>query len=261
MQRMLKFWLVVLVLLCSAPASAEPKQGSTWVDSVTGMDFVWVPVGTFEMGCGSWSSECYDEEKPVHTVRVNGFWLGKFEVTQGQWKKVMGNNPSRLKRGDNYPVESVSWNDAKKFISKLNALSFAKFRLPTEAEWEYAARSGGKPEKFAGGNSMNDVDRVAWYEGNSGNGTHAVGTKAPNGLGLYDMSGNVWEWCEDVYSGSAYSFHQKDNPVYATNEKSARVTRGGAWRGGQRFVRTTSRNDAAPGSGNFIVGFRLARSN
>lgn len=210
------------------------------------------------MGCGSWASDCYEEEKPSHTVRVDGFWMGKFEVTQGQWKKVMGNNPSRLKKGDNYPVESVSWTDAKKFTSKLNAIGSTKFRLPTEAEWEYAARSGGKPEKYAGGD---DVDRVAWYDSNSGKSTHPVGTKAPNGLGLYDMSGNVWEWCEDVYSGNAYSAHSRDNPLYTTSERTARVTRGGAWRGGSRFVRTTSRNDNAPGTGSFIVGLRLARTN
>jgi formylglycine-generating enzyme required for sulfatase activity len=127
---------------------------------------------------------------------VDGFWIGKYEVTQIEWQRVMGNNLSDFK-GDRNPVEEVSWNDAQEFIKRLNAKGNGMFRLPTEAEWEYAARSGGKDEKYAGGDG---VERVAWYRSNSRGKTHPVGTKAPNCLGLYDMSGNVWEWCQDWYN-------------------------------------------------------------
>ena len=162
------------------------------------------------MGCGLGPGYCQANESPEHEVTVSGFWIGKYAVTQGQWQKVMGNNPSGFQKGDNYPVETVSWDDAKAFILKLNGKSGCTFRLPTEAEWEYAARSGGKAEKYAGGN---DIDAVAWYGANSGKSTHPVGTKAPNGLGIYDMSGNVWQWCEDVYDANAYEKHQRNNPI------------------------------------------------
>ena len=240
----------------SAPLQAPVgSPGKTWTDPTTGMEFVWVPGGTFEMGCGSWTSECDSDEKPVHSVRLSGFWLAKFEVMQGQWQRVMGSNPSYFKKGDSYPVEQVSWNDVKKFISKLNAQGSAKFRLPTEAEWEYAARSGGRPEKYAGGD---DIDRVAWYTSNSGGSTHAVGTKAPNGLGLYDMSGNVWEWVEDTKA--SYSSSSQDNPV-VTGGGSFRVRRGGSWYNVPRLVRAARRGDDSPGSRSGSLGFRLARTN
>jgi len=238
----------------AAPASGSP--GQTWRDPTTGMEFVWVPGGSFEMGCGSWGGECKDSEKPVHSVRLSGFWLGKYEVTQGQWSRVMGNNPSIFKKGDNYPVEQVSWNDVKEFITKLNAQGSAKFRLPTEAEWEYAARSGGRAEKYAGGGD--DIDRVAWYTSNSGSSTHAVGTKAPNGLGLYDMSGNVFEWVEDVYG--SYSSSSQDNPV-VTGGGSYRVFRGGSWGIGPGGVRSANRANNTPDFRLHVLGFRLARTN
>jgi formylglycine-generating enzyme required for sulfatase activity len=231
----------------------EPKAGDSWTDPATGMEFKWVPAGSFEMGCGSWTSDCDSYEKPLHSVRLSGFWLGKFEVTQGQWQRVMGNNPSDSKYGDNYPVERVSWNDAKEFISKLNAQGSIKFRLPTEAEWEYAARSGGRPEKYAGGD---DLDRVAWYTSNSGDSTHAVGTKAPNGLGLYDMSGNVWEMVEDVYG--TYSSSSQDNPV-VTGGGSFRVFRGGSFHNEPRNARAAFRSLLARDTRGGNLGFRLVR--
>ena len=161
-----------------------PKVGDSLTDLVTGMELKWVPKGCYQMGCGPWTSECSVDEKPVHEVCVDGFWMGKTEVTQGQWKAVMGkdNNPSGFNKGDAYPVEQVSWEDAREYIEKLNGRSEGggKYRLPSEAEWEYAARSGGKEEKHAGGN---DADAVAWYEKNSGKSTHPVGKKQANGLG------------------------------------------------------------------------------
>jgi hypothetical protein len=171
----------------SSSSAPSDTQAGTWTDPVTGMVFVWVPEGCYQMGCGSWTSNCYDDESPVHEVCVDGFWMGQTEVTQGQWQRVMGDNPSNFKKGDNYPVEQVSWDDAKEYIRKLNSMGSAKFRLPSEAEWEYAARSGGKAEKYSGGG---DVDSLAWHNSNSGSSTHPVKTKKGNGLGIYDMSGN-----------------------------------------------------------------------
>jgi formylglycine-generating enzyme required for sulfatase activity len=170
--------------------------GGGGTDPTTGMEFVAVPGGCFQMGDTFGDRE--SDEKPVHQVCVSDFSIGKYEVTQGQWKAVMDSNPSRFSScGDNCPVESVSWDDAQQFIRRLNKQSSTSYRLPTEAEWEYAARSGGKREKYSGGN---DVDAVAWYYGNSAK-THSVGQKQPNGLGIFDMSGNVWEWCSDWFGG------------------------------------------------------------
>ena len=228
-----------------------------FVDPVTGMEFIWVPGGCFQMGCGSWAGNCSSDEKPVHEVCVDGFLIGKFEVTQGQWRKVMGGNPSSFKNGDDYPVENVSWNDAQKFIRKLFYLNKNRyqFRLPTEAEWEYACRSGGKPETYSGGTR---IDHVAWYDKNSGGRTHRAGTKAPNGLGLYDMSGNVWEWCGDVYVKNTYSKHNRNNPVN-TKGGSFRVQRGGSWDNFARYCRSAIRYNSTPGYRNRRMGFRLAR--
>jgi formylglycine-generating enzyme required for sulfatase activity len=253
MQRRVILIVAFVALFCAAIARAEPRPGDTWSEPATGMEFVWVPGGTFEMGCGPWTGECYDDEKPVHTVRLSGFWLGRFVVTQAQWRTVMGGNPSRFRKGDAYPVEQVSWNDAKGFIARLNAMGSATFRLPSEAEWEYAARSGGRPEKYAGGA---DADRVAWHGGNSGGSTHPVGAKAPNGLGLHDMSGNVWQWCEDVKA--PYPRGPRDNPV-VTAGGSRRVSRGGDWDNGPMYVRTAQRRNNQPDLRSSRIGFRLVR--
>ncbi|MBF0424187.1 MAG: SUMF1/EgtB/PvdO family nonheme iron enzyme, partial [Magnetococcales bacterium] len=186
------------------PASIGPTNARTG-------DFVIVSGGTFEMGCGSWQSGCFDNEKPVHSVTVGSFEIGKYEVTQKQWKAVMGSNPSSFSScGDDCPVEMVTWNDTQDFIAKLNQQEKGcTYRLPTEAEWEYACRSGGKQEKYCGGN---DVDQVAWYGSNSGNKTYPVGRKVANGLGAYDMSGNVWEWVADWYGSDYYASSPKENP-------------------------------------------------
>ncbi len=237
--------------------ASEPGHaaGSTWTEPVTGMVFVWVPKGCFEMGSNS--SDAYPDEHPVHKVCVDGFWIGKYEVTQGQWKRLMHNNPSYFKYGDNYPVEQVSWSGAKKFISQLNQKTGPGFALPTEAQWEYAARSGGKNQKYSGGN---DADRFAWYGNWLFGSTQPVGTKAPNGLGIYDMSGNVWEWCEDVYDRNAYSKHDLNNPLVESGG-SFRVYRGGCWYSNSRFVRCANRvRLSASGAGSY-QGFRLIRKN
>ncbi|WP_051294877.1 SUMF1/EgtB/PvdO family nonheme iron enzyme [Maridesulfovibrio bastinii] len=235
-----------------APRPSSSTPGKTWRDPTTGIEFVWVPGGCFQMGSNSGGKD----EKPVHEVCVDGFWLGKYEVTQAEWQRVMGNNPSHFK-GDRNPVETVSWNDAQEFIKRMNAKGNGTFRLPTEAEWEYAARSGGRDETYAGGN---DVDRVAWYNGNSGKKTHPVGTKAPNGLGLYDMSGNVCEWCQDWYNKNAYSQHSRQNPIYSGGGFD-RVYRGGGWSSYAWGVRAANRCWIDPDCRNDDLGFRLLRTN
>lgn len=211
------------------------------------------------MGCGSWTNDCGNDERPVHEVCLDGFWLGKTEVTQGQWRKVMGNNPSYNKNGDDYPVEFVSWNEAKNFIRKLNEVSKAanRFGLPTEAEWEYACRSGGKAEEYAGGKG---VDKVAWYGAKGGWETLTVASKAANGLGFYDMSGNVREWCEDIYSDGAYGKHQRSNPLHTEKDFGAgslRVLRGGCFRDLPSHVRCAFRRDAFPSTCDNYTGLRL----
>ena len=159
-------------------------------------------------------------------------------MTQGQWQQIMGSNPSRFKNGADYPVEKVSWNDAQYFIRKLNQQSGNKYRLPSEAEWEYAARSGGKAEKFAGSDS---IDAVAWYRDNSGGSTAPVAQKRPNALGLYDMSGNVWEWCQDCYGRNYYAGSPQNNPA-GPSSGIKRVNRGGSWTSISRLVRSSLRN-------------------
>ena len=221
-------------------------------DLFTEMEFVRVKGGSFHMGdqFGDGSSD----EKPVHKVRVHGFYMGKYEVTQGQWRAIMGANPSGFKKGDNYPVERVSWDDAQKFIRKLNRKTGKNFRLPTEAEWEFTARSGGKKEKYAGSDS---ADEVAWYGyEKSGESTHPKGEKKPNGLGLYDMSGNVWEWCSDWYGENYYNDSPRDNPK-GPSSGSLRVIRGGSWGYSPRYVRAAYRRRYAPGGRDGSLGFRL----
>jgi formylglycine-generating enzyme required for sulfatase activity len=237
----------------AAASTTSRKAGEIFQDTVTGMAFAWVPEGCFQMG----SSEGDSDEKPVHEVCVDGFWMGKYEVTQGQWKKIMGNNPAYFKKGDNPPVGTVSWNDVQNFINKLNSKGQGGFRLPTEAEWEYACRSGGKQAKYCGGD---DVDRVAWYEKNSGNKTHPVGEKAANGLGLYDMSGNVWEWVGDWYDKNYYGNSPKNNPQ-GPSSGSYRVIRGGSWDDDAGICRSASRRYWPPGDRSINLGFRLARTN
>jgi formylglycine-generating enzyme required for sulfatase activity len=221
-------------------------------DPATGMELVFVKGGCYQMGDTFGDGE-YDE-KPVHEVCVDDFYIGKYEVTQGQWKQIMGNNPSYFKNcGDDCPVEQVSWNDAQKFINRLNQKSGGKYRLPTEAEWEYAARSGGKNEKYSGGN---DVDSVAWHNSNSNSKTHSVGQKQPNGLGIYDMSGNVWEWVSDWYDGGYYKNSPRNNPT-GPNSGSNRVFRGGRWNSHAGNVRAANRLFYIPAYRVDILGFRL----
>ena len=198
---------------------------------------------------------------PVHTVRLDGFWLGKYPVTQKEWQRVMGRNPSYFNKGDNYPVENVSWYDVNNFIERLNGFGIEKYRLPTEAEWEFGCRSGGKKERYAGGD---DIDLVAWYGSNAGMSTHPVGKKAPNGLGLYDMSGNVREWVWDIKDEwhDYYANSPQENPrgpSYEDLTGCGRVVRGGSWLDVPFSNESSTRYDCSPAYKSKILGFRLLR--
>ena len=210
-----------------------------------GIEMVIVKGGTFSMGS--------DDFGPIHSVTLSVLNIGKTEVTQAQWKAVMGNNPSYFK-GDNLPVESVSWEDVQVFIGKLNA-SGKIYRLPTEAEWEYAAQ-GGVGQEYAGTNTESSLGSYAWYSANSGSKTQPAGTKEPNQFGLYDMSGNVWEWCSDWYG--SYSSSPQTNPK-GPSSGSGRVLRGGSYINRASLSRVSLRNDYNPGGRINLIGFRLVR--
>ena len=236
------------------------------------IEMVFVQGGTFNMGCtDEQGSDCNRDEKPTHQVTLSDYYIGKYEVTQGLWKIVMGNNPSNFKYcGDDCPVENVSWDDCQIFINKLNQLTGKRFRLPTEAEWEYAARGGNKANyqtKYAGSNALGEV---AWYyqncdvkypggyeENGRKRGTHTVGTKKPNALGIYDMSGNVWEWCNDWYGD--YSSGGVMNPKGASTG-SYRVIRGGSWRYDGSDIRVSNRTNDFPSDSRNFNGIRLVFS-
>ncbi len=210
------------------------------------------------MGCTrEQGRDCYDLEEPAHKVTLNDYYIGETEVTQAQWRAVMKNNPSYFKDCDECPVEQVSWNDVQDFISKLNSRSGgARYRLPTEAEWEYAARGGSlsKGYKYAGSNSLK---KVAWYDDNSGDKTHPVKGKKANELGIYDMSGNVWEWCSD-WLGNYLSGNQT-NPT-GPNTGDYLVLRGGGWLFSAGGCRVSLRDYGGPDNRVYDLGFRLASS-
>ena len=243
------------------PICGRPLQGNTEQNEQTfmvkGVEFKMIKVegGTFSMGATSeQSSAAFAGEKPVHSVTLSDYYIGETEVTQELWEAVMGSNPSCFKGNDQRPVESVSWNDCQEFIKKLNQLTGKEFRLPTEAEWEYAARGGkySREYKYSG---SNDVGEVAWYSINSGDKTHPVATKKANELGLYDMSGNVWEWCNDWYGD--YQSYSQTNPT-GPSRGERRVLRGGSWGYRDRFVRLSYRDNSTPGNRSDNYGLRLA---
>ena len=227
-------------------------------DPIRAIDLVLVKGGCFQMGDTFGDGRA--DELPVHTVCVDDFYMGKYEVTQGQWQSVMGGNPSFFKNcGEKCPVEQVSWNDIQGFLTKLNAKTGKTYRLPTEAEWEYAARSGGKKEKYAGTSSDAGLEKYAWYNANSGLGMHPVGQKQPNGLGLYDMTGNAWEWCQDWYGELYYGQSTRRNPA-GPQSGTRRVLRGGAWLFEPAGIRTTTRYGLLPEAKGDLYGFRLTLS-
>lgn len=233
-------------------------QPSPTITSKLAGEFVWVQGGEFTMGCTTKESGCSEIERPAHKVELTGFYIGKYEVTQAQWKAVMGDNPSAFRGCPKCPVENVSWEDAQRMVSLLNKKEKgAKFRLPTEAEWEYAARGGIRPDStpYAGSPVL---DTVAWYAANAGKRSHVVGGKRPNSLGIYDMSGNVTEWCKD--NMGPYSASKVRNP-YVETAGDYRIARGGSWQITSPFCTVFARFSSKQTSGSSTIGLRLVREN
>ncbi|MDA8138153.1 MAG: SUMF1/EgtB/PvdO family nonheme iron enzyme [Desulfobacteraceae bacterium] len=239
--------------ICQEISDSETTQADqALVEEVCGIELIHVPGGTFRMGDAFGHGVA--NEQPVHNVTLDGFYIGRFAVTQAQWLKLMPDNPSRFE-GANRPVEQVSFDDARRFIDALNQAHHGRyvFDLPTEAQWEYSARGGGKAEIYAGGN---DIDAVAWYGENSQGRSHPVGKKAPNGLGLHDMSGNVWEWCRDAFLEEAYAGHAAKNPWVDLPEPD-RVVRGGAYHLDAWSARCARRSSCARDFMGPALGFRV----
>ncbi len=218
------------------------------------MKFVLIPAGEFQMG----STDGDDNERLVHTVRISQpFYLGKYPVTQAQWEAVMKNNPSRFKGDPNRPVEMVSWEEVQDFIRQLNEREgVSSYRLPTEAEWEYAARAGSTTA-YSFGDDSSQLGEYAWYWGNAEKTTHSVGQLEPNAWGLYDMHGNVWEWIHDWYG--EYPTEAVTDPS-GPSSGSYRVLRGGGWLDGAGRCRSASRLNGTPGDRSYDLGFRLLRT-
>lgn len=235
------------------PKPVEPDRvvlPNSYIENLNGvsLELIQVPAGKFTMG-----SDQNADEKPPHQVSVPGFYMGKYEVTQKQWKAVMGNNPSHF-TGDDLPVETVSWDDAQAFCKKLQEMTGKAYRLPSEAEWEYACRAGTTGD-YAG-----NLDAMAWYDKNSGSKTHPVGQKQKNAFGLFDMHGNVWEWCEDLYHQN-YNDAPKDGSVWASGGDSKfRVLRGGSYILIARYCRAAYRYLNSPDYRLDFVGFRCVIS-
>jgi len=240
-----------------AARARQPKY-KVFRDCAECPEMVVLPAGSFDMG--DLHGDGATDEKPVRTVRIaQPFAMGAYEVTQGQWKAVMGNNPSHFNDcGDRCPVEKVNWNEVQAFILKLNEKTGKNYRLPSEAEWEYACRAGGR-QKYCGSDS---ADGVAWHNKNSGGRTHAVGRKSANGWGLHDLSGNVWEWVQDCYEGSGYDKGQPlDGRAHEPSTSCAhRVNRGGGWGGVSSNYRSADRGQYPPDVRGSTLGFRLSRT-
>ena len=262
-------------------AEAASRPGEVWIEPVTGMEFVWISGGCYEMGCVSLSNECWSDEYPVHEVCVDGFWIGRYEVTNAQYKQYEGGHDTGVEgvvslNGADQPVGSVDWSDAKAFAAWLEDENGNRydFRLPTEAEWEYACRAGTKTSRFWGSNPddaceyANAYDQTACYPScwikdhhnctDEHKAASKVGSFRPNGFGLYDMLGNVWEWCEDKWASDAYSIHERNNPVIRSGE-SSRVCRGGSWVHPPHTVRCAYREFFFSNDRYTDLGFRLVR--
>ena len=236
--------------------NARPAQAENRTITVGDVNFtmVYVAGGTFTMGATpEQDGDCNDDESPTHQVTLSDYYIGETEVTQQLWQAVMGSNPSEFTGDSLLPVETVSWEDCDEFVRRLNSMTGQRFSLPTEAQWEYAARGGSKSRgyKYSGSDS---IGLVAWYEDNSGDQTQKVKSKRPNELGLYDMSGNVWEWCADWYG--SYSSSSQTNPT-GPSSGLIRVLRGGSWYYYARDCRVSFRGHDGPSNRDNLSGLRL----
>jgi formylglycine-generating enzyme required for sulfatase activity len=224
------------------------------------LEMVLIPAGEFLMGSPDSDNNAGSDEKPQHRIRITKpFYLGKYPVTQKQWEAVMGNTPSNFE-GTRNPVERVSWEDCQVFLGKLNVKSGVgegRFQLPTEAQWEYACRAGSTT-RYCFGDDEPGLGEYAWHAANSGYKTHPVGEKKPNAWGLYDMHGNVFEWCHDWFDGSYYANSTADDPT-APFVGSGRVLRGGSWFAPAKACRSAYRDGLSPEQRNYFLGFRVAR--
>lgn len=249
---------IALVAACRPKGASRDAERCSYMEEALGlgMQMVWVEGGSFVMGATSeQAEEAYDDEHPPHGVTLDGYWMAATEVTQAQWQAVMGSNPAHFKGDAQRPVESISWADAKLFCDRLSAQTGRRYALPTEAQWEYAARGGVKAAGciYSGSNVAEDV---AWYDENSDAATHAVAQRRPNELGLYDMCGNVMEWCADWYD--CYDAAAQTSPA-GPSEGATRVVRGGCSGHFYRNCRVSSRDDFEPSYRNLYIGFRVVR--
>ena len=243
-------------IISSACKNNKQQDNPEASEELLEIPMVKVEGGTFMMGATEEQMSVADScEMPARTITVSSFQISKYEITQAQWEAVMGTKPSYF-TGDNHPVECVSWKEAQEFIEALNEKTGKHYRLPTEAEWEYAARGGNKTHnyKYSGSNNLNEV---AWYSKNSGNKTHKIGSKKPNELGIYDMSGNVWEWCLDRFA--PYTGDSLVNPKVEV--KADPVLRGGSWRADAVRARVSDRYHYYATYPDAVIGIRLAMDN
>ena len=241
--------------------AATPVRTARWAADQLRKNMVRLEGGEFVMGVPVENeADSREDNQPAHEVSLSPFFIGKYEVTVEEWKAIMGNDPSDDASGKNTsstcPVDNVDWNDCQLFIAKLKELTGLPFRLPTEAEWEFAARGGGYNTSFAGGD---DIEDYGWWRTNSGRVKHPVGTKRPNGYGIYDMSGNVSEWCSDFYHEEFYAHSPSKNPV-GPSEGSRHVVRGGSFFNQKDACEVTYRSYTVPEDKNKFLGLRLACS-
>ena len=236
-RRAIRAAALLAALLSPLAPLAAPAAGAEWRDPTTGAVFVWVPGGRFTLGCGAWAAPCPPNESPTRVVEVKGFWIGKTEVTQGQWSTLMPLDPPKKRMTPDHPVDQVTWEDAHAFLDKLNRAGHGTFRLPSEAEWEYACRERGREIPLCG---EGKTDALAWFISNARMSMQPVATKAPNALGLHDMNGNLYEWTEDCWHETL-----DDLPADGTPQRkgdcASHTLRGGSWGNYPNATRATTR--------------------
>ncbi len=259
---MIKEWDELSTSMNSPLAPVDIQAGKPWREPLSGITFIWVPGGCFKMGSPPNAEGRDADEEPLHTVCLSGFWMGEREVTQQQWQRVMLHNPAQLhhevigQKDEAFPVEGVSRLDIEELLTKLNGhlQGMVTLSLPSEAQWEYACRNGGEKVTLPG---YAQVDQLAWYRNNSNNITQMTGSRSPNRLGLYDMSGNVWEWVRDSYDQGGYSRHESNDPMISSDSPFS-VIRGGGWKDGSDALRCANRGFERYTSKRSDLGLRLA---